>query len=109
MEEIVLSILVIAGLAILALFVLPRIRMKRAVNQVVAIFEHNNARDVRSAKTIEELRLQPRTFLQGVGHIRDFKPYALQALMNAEVIRQTEDGRFYLVRDKLDATNLARR
>ena len=88
---------------------LPRIRIRRAVNQIVAIFERNNALDVRSAKTIGELGLRPRTFLEGIGRIRDFKPYALQALMDAGVIKQTDGGRLYLSQDKLVNINIDRR
>lgn len=108
MNTTVLFILFIVILAILVLFVVPRIRIKRAVNQVIAIFERNNALNASSAKTIDELGLRPRTFLEGMGRIRDFKPYALQALMNAGVIKKTEDGKLYLSQDKLAATNIGR-
>jgi hypothetical protein len=90
-------------------FLVLRIRMSRAVKQVVAIFERNNALDARSAKTIDELRLKPPTFLQGMGRMRDFKPYALQILMNAEVVCQTDGGRLYLLQDKLAEINIDRR
>jgi hypothetical protein len=103
-----LVILLIIILAIMGFLVL-RIRMSRAVKQVVAIFERNNALDARSAKTIDELRLKPPTFLQGMGRMRDFKPYALQILMNAEVVCQTDGGRLYLLQDKLAAINVDRR
>jgi hypothetical protein len=86
--------------------VLPRIRIRRAVSQVVAIFEHNNALDVRSAKTIDELGLKPPTFLEGMLRMRDFKPYALQVLMSTEVVRQTDGGRLYLAQGKLAATDV---
>jgi hypothetical protein len=109
MEETLPSVVLIVVLGILALYVVPRIRMKRAVDQVVAAFERNDALHAGSARTIEELGLGPRSFLQGLGRVRDFKPYALQALMKAEVVRQTEDGRYYLSRDRLAATNLVRR
>lgn len=95
--------LLIVILAILGFFVLPRIRIRRAVDQVVAIFERNNAVDVRSAKTIDELGLRPPTFLQGMMRMRDFKPYALQILMRTEVVRQTDGGRLYLAQDTLPA------
>jgi hypothetical protein len=104
-----LFILLIIILAILGFFVLPRIRIRRAVNQVVAIFERNNALDARSAKTIDELRLRPPTFLEGMLRMRDFKPYALQILMKAEVVCQTDGGRLYLLQDKLAAINIERR
>ncbi|MFO7772972.1 MAG: hypothetical protein R6V59_03375 [Dehalococcoidia bacterium] len=109
METTALLILLMIGLAILVFYVLPRMRIRRAINQVVAIFERNNALDASSARTIDELGLRPRSFLQGIGHVRDFKPYALQALRNAEVVRETEDGRFYLSQHRLAATNLIRR
>ena len=109
METTALFILLIIILAVLGFWVLPRIRIKRAVNQVVAIFERNNALDARSAKTIDELGLRPPTLLQGMMRIRDFKPYALQILMRAEVIRQTDGGKLYLSQDRLAAINLGRR
>jgi hypothetical protein len=96
-------------MAILGFWLLPRIRIRRAVNQVVAIFERNNALDVRSAKTIDELGLRPPTFLQGMMRIRDFKPYAVQILMKADIIRQTDSGRLYLSQDRLAAINIDRR
>jgi hypothetical protein len=105
MNTTVLLILLIIVLAALGFFVL-RIRTRRAVNQVVAIFERNNALDARSAKTIDELRLRPPTFLESMLRMRDFKPYALQILMKAEVVRQTDGGRLYLSQDKLPAINI---
>ena len=107
MSTTALLILLIIILAIVG-FLALRIRMRRAVKQVVAIFERNNALDARSAKTIDELRLRPRTFLEGIGHIRDFKPYALQRLMDAEVVCQTDGGRLYLLQDKLADINIDR-
>jgi hypothetical protein len=92
--------------AILGFFVLPRIRIGRAINQVMAIFERKNALDVRSAKTIDELGLRHPTFLQGMLRMRDFKPYALQILMHTEVVRQTDGGRLYLSQGKLPATGV---
>jgi len=103
-----LFILLIIILAILGFLVLPRMRIKRAINQVVAIFERNNALDVRSARTIDELGLRPPTFLEGMLRMRDFKPYALQMLMKADVILQTDGGRLYLLQDKLAAINIDR-
>lgn len=104
-----LFILLIIVVAILGFFVLPRIRMKRAVNQVVAIFERKSALDLRSAKTIDELGLRPPTFLEGMMRMRDFKPYALQMLLHAGVVCQTDGGRLYLLQDKLAAVNVDRR
>ena len=109
MSTTALFILLLVILAVLGLWVLPRIRIRRAINQVVAIFEHNNALHVRSARTIDELGLRPPTFLESMMRMRDFKPYALQILMKAEVVSQTDGGRLYLSQDRLAATNLGRR
>lgn len=109
MNPTVLLILLIILLAIFGFFVLPQIRLRRAIKQVVTTFERNSALDVRSAKTIDELKLKPRTFLQGIGRIRDFKPYALKILMDAEIVCQTDGGRLYLVQDKLSAISIDRR
>ena len=109
MDSNALFILLIVILAILGFFLLPRIRIRRAVNQVIAIFERNNALDVRSARTADELGLRPPTFLDGMLRMRDFKPYALQILMQTEVIRQTDGGRLYLAQNRLPATDADRR
>ena len=109
MDSNALFILLIVILAILAFFLLPRIRIRRSVNQVIAIFERNNALDVRSARTADELGLRPPTFLDGMLRMRDFKPYALQILMQTEVIRQTDGGRLYLAQDRLPAAGADRR
>jgi len=103
-----LFILLVVILAILGFFVLPRLRIRRAVDQVVAIFERNNAVDVRSAKTVDELGLRSPTFLDGMMRMRDFKPYALQILMQTEVVRQTDGGRLYLAQDMPPATDAGR-
>ena len=71
---------------------------------MMAIFRRNNAIDVRSAKTVDELGLRPPTFLEGMLRMRDFKPYALQILMQTEVVRQTDGGRLYLAQDRPPAT-----
>ena len=105
MDTNALFILLIVFLAIVGFFVLPRIRIRRAVDQVVGIFWRNKALDVRSAKTIDELGLRPPTFLEGMLRMRDFKPYALQILMHTEAVRQTDGGRLYLAQDRLPATD----
>jgi hypothetical protein len=108
MSTAALFILLIIILAVLGFWVLPRMRIRRAINPVIAIFERNNALDVRSAKTIDQLGLRPPTFLESMMRMRDFKPYALQVLMKAEVVCQTDGGRLYLQQDRLAAVNIDR-
>ena len=63
---------------------------------MIAIFRNNSALDKKTAKTIDELGLSPYGFVESMFHTRDFKPYALNALLKAEVVKSTEDGRVYL-------------
>jgi hypothetical protein len=91
---------------LLGLFFIPRWRLKRAIRQVIAIFRRNGALDKKTAKTIDELGLKPRGLAEGMFRGRDFKPYALNALAKAGIIKSTEDGRLYLAEDALTASGL---
>jgi hypothetical protein len=75
--------------------------LKRALRQVIAIFRSNAAIDKKTAKTIDELRLRPRGFMERMFHTRDFKPYALSELVKAGVVKSTDDGRLYLAEEVL--------
>ncbi|MFP4641498.1 MAG: hypothetical protein ACLFPU_04885 [Dehalococcoidia bacterium] len=101
-----LFIVIILILLALGLFVIPRFRMKRAVNQVIKIFQESQAISPDTAKTIDELGLRPPTFMQRLMRRRDFKPYALQALIQGNIIRMTEDDRLYLSEEDLASSNL---
>jgi hypothetical protein len=68
---------------------------------VIKIFRQNSALDKKTAKTIDELGLRPRGFMEGIFRGRDFKPYAMDALVKAGIVKSTEDGRLYLVEEKL--------
>jgi len=107
MENAIL-IVVIVVLALLALFIIPQWRLRRATRQVIQIFKELNAMDVKNAKTIDELGLRPRGRLEGMLRTRDYKPHALSSLLTAEIVQTTEDGRLYLSEDRLIASGLDR-
>ena len=107
MENVIL-IVVIVVLALLALFVIPQWRLRRATRQVIRIFIELNATSVKNAKTLDELGLRPRGRLEGMLRTRDYKPHALDALWKAEIVQTTEDGRLYLSEDRLIASGLDR-
>ena len=104
-----LLILALIVFALLALFVLPRFLMRRAVFKVINIFQQHNATDAKRAKTIDELGLSPRTFTEGIFRGRDYKPHALRLLMKAEIVRLTQDGKVYLSEEKLVSLGLYKR
>jgi hypothetical protein len=88
------------------MFLIPRWRLKRAIREVIQIFREHNATDIKKAKAIDELGLAPRSMMEGMFRGRDYKPYALNALMRAEVVNRTEDGKLYLSEEKLRASGL---
>lgn len=96
-----LFILVIIVIAILGLFVIPRFLLIRALKKVVKIFRDHNATNIKDAKAPEELGLKPRSFIDGMFRIRDYKPYALDLLRKGEIVKVTEDGKLYLLEDKV--------
>ena len=85
----------------MAVFIIPRWLMRRAARQVIKIFREYNATDAKNAKTIDELGLRPPSMMERMMRRRDYKPHALNALMKAEIIQVTKDGKLYLSEEKL--------
>ena len=77
-------------------------RGRRAISKVIEIFRQHNALRINDAKTVEELGLEKPDFAQRIMRGRDFKQYALQILIKRGVICETEDGRLYMVEEKLN-------
>ncbi len=101
----VIFIIVILALLVLAIF-LSRMRMKRSLQQVLRIFREKGALDSQNAKTKEELGITPQSVIERMYKVRDYKPYALQLLVDAEIIKLTEEGMFYLSEKSLADSNL---
>lgn len=91
---------------LLGLFVIPRWLVKRAARQVIKIFREHNATESKTARTIDELGLRPPGMMERMMRRRDYKPHALNALMQAGIVQVTEDGKLYLWEAKLAETNL---
>jgi hypothetical protein len=107
MNNVILIILMVV-LLLAAMFVIPQWRLKRAIPKVIRIFREHSAIGINNAKTLDELGLRPKGMLEGMFRGRDYKQYALSALMRAEIIQMTEDGRLYLLEDKLLTSGLDR-
>ena len=106
-DILVIALIIIAIIA--GMLGIPYLMMRRAVGHVIKIFQRNNALDAKTAKTIDELGLSPRTMLQNMFRTRDYKPQALNFLMKGEIIQITEDGKLYLLEERLGASRLYRR
>ena len=88
-------------LMLVTLFVLPQLLYKRAISKVIKIFRKYNAFTIESARTPKDLGLAQRGWLENLGHTRDYKPRALQMLIDYDIVRKTDDDRVYLVKEKL--------
>jgi hypothetical protein len=75
--------------------------MRRAARQVIRIFRAQNATDSKNARTIDELGLRPPGMMERMMRRRDYKPQALDALVQVGVVKVTEDGKLYLSEEKL--------
>ena len=97
-------IIVMVLLAIVSFFILPRWRLKRATRQVIRSFREHNATSIKNTKTFDELGLSPRGLVDGLFRGRDYKPYAIRMMIKVEILKETEDGKFYLSEDRLYAS-----
>lgn len=97
----VVLVLVIT-LSLVAWFVIPNFLTKRAMKKVIKMLSDRNITSAQNAKTIQELGLTPHTFVQSLYLARDYKPAALKLLIEADIIRETKDGRVYISKEKLD-------
>ena len=107
MNNIVLIVLVVI-LMLVAMFIIPQWRMRRAVKQVIRIFREQGAIDAKSARTVIELGLKSRNMMEGMFKGRDYRKYALDALRRGEIIQVADNGKLYLSEDRLFASNLAK-
>ena len=94
---IILGIIVLLGL----FFIIPNLMTRRAVFKIIKIFKQNNATSIKNAKTADELGLSSPDLMHRLLMPRDYKPRALQTLMNAGIIGITEEGKLYLVEENI--------
>ena len=97
----VLLIIIMIVVALAAMIFIPQWRTKRAVAQVIRIFRERSANSIKNAQTFEELRLKLPGMMDGIVTRRDYKRYALRALMQAGIVQTTPDGKLYLLEEKL--------
>jgi len=92
----VLAIIIIIILSFLALMVVPTLMTRRAAKQVINIFRRQNATSAETAKTMDALMLRPPTFKERMFRARDYKPRALDNLIENGIVQSAEDGKLYI-------------
>jgi hypothetical protein len=99
------ELLIIAGLLILMLVAttfLPQWQLRRAVRKLVRDFRSRGAISPEKAIDYESLGLgKSRSISQMLFKGRDWRGYAFQALLKAEMLKSDDSGRLYLVNDKI--------
>jgi hypothetical protein len=100
----VLIILLLIATAILG----SNFLMRRALKSVIRMFRDGQALTPETARFGADIGIKGRQFLQ-MKALRDYKPTALQFLMNNNIIRSTDDGRLYLSEESLAQTTLEKR
>ena len=97
----VLAVALLIGLLIVGVIYVPRLLLRKATRNVVSLFRRRGATSPASATTLEQLGLVEKRGLEKVGRLRDYRPYALRLLTQANVIRATEEGTLYLSEETL--------
>jgi hypothetical protein len=96
----ILVIFIVLGGIAAALFLSARMT-KRAVGQVIAIFQEHNAIGIQQAKTVNEPGLTPPNLMDRFTRMRDYKQNALSILMKADIVQTTEEGKLFITAQKL--------
>jgi hypothetical protein len=105
----VLLILLMIVLCFAALAVIPTFMTKRAMGKVIRILKRTGTTDPENAKSIVELGLNPPSFKERIMRTRDYKPKALEFLINLNIVLYSEDGGIYLSEKSLLSSKLVDR
>ncbi len=97
----ILFIILIVILFVMSVIFIPYWLTMHAVPKVIKAFRHKNAVGEKSAMTIEELELKPKSIFRRLYTRRDYSQNALQFLIRADVVDITEEGKFFLNEEKL--------
>jgi len=104
-------ILILLIVALIGLgFLLLRFLMHRAIRQVVRSFRASGALDPENAKTGPEMGLKSTSdakLTDGIFKPRDYKPYVFDSLVQLDIIKITEDEKYYLSEHDLQKSKLA--
>jgi hypothetical protein len=93
---------------IVVMIYVPRLLLRKATRNVVSLFRGRGAVSPKRATTLEQLGLAPRSRLEKLTRVRDYRPYALRLLKETNVIRATEDGTLYLSEETLENSPVKR-
>jgi len=97
----ILIIVCLLGLFVIFKLVVPQLFVRRALKPVIERFREHKALDEGSALSMESLGLGPLPLAERIMHLRDYKPKALEALVQWKIVFLTEEGKLYLSEEHL--------
>lgn len=101
------AIFIVVFIAVIVVaFFLWRFLMQRAIRAVIRIFRENGATSAKNAKTLTEMGLAPKPWIQRAFRARDYKPQALRLLDQTGCIKLAEAGRVWLSEETLKTSHL---
>lgn len=92
------------GMAVLFIvftFVLPQLRLRKDIPNMIRFFREAKAVGIKNAKTEDELGLSPKAGGMSLFGGGDPAQKALQALKKDRIIKSTEEGKLYLSQEDL--------
>jgi hypothetical protein len=98
------DVLIVIALIILGIVIwlfVPAWIIKRNTRKVIKIFRQKNAIGMQNAKSVYELGLNPPSLAKRIMSLRDYKPKALEFLIQVNVVFTTEDGKLYITEQSL--------
>ncbi len=98
-DWIVLVLVIILMLAIMIF--LPRWLVLRAMRKVLKTLRKQNAVDAKSAKPAEQFGAAPPNLWDRMFKMRDYRPQALQQLVQLQIVSMTPDGKYYINQQNL--------
>lgn len=100
LQGVSLGVFLLAAAVAIVLY-LPARLTRRAMHQVIQRFYEQEALNPEGARTLGDLGLNPPSFVEKLAKPRDYKPTALRLLQQMEAVQMTQDGKLFLVEEKL--------
>jgi len=97
-----LELFILLFLLIVIYFVLTFLRTKHIIGKLVKLFNNASAIDYNSAKTLEEIGIRQQSFVERLYKIPDHRYRILHHLVAKNVVKTTEDNRYYLSFEELN-------
>ena len=69
---------------------------------MIKSLRENKATSITTARTLDELNLKPRSSFGKLNLLRDYNSYSLKMLVDEGIIKITEDGKLFLLEEKLE-------